>query len=177
MRYQNGYLALRMPPLPAVRSGFFLDPTSLDVALTEFSNFEDIRGVCVDFWSGEVFLLRDGEVLRWDTPSDELMPIRWRSKEFQYDFQENFGAYSIYWDESRYSDDPWGSGILPVDKKVQFTVFADRRVVYDEDVPRNGKPVRLPSGFKADIWQFEIRARCPVYSLHVGATVKELRNV
>jgi hypothetical protein len=178
VRYQNGYLALRMPPLPSPRSGFFLDPTSLDVALTEFSDFADIRGICTDFWSGEVLLIREGEVLRWDTPSDELMPVRWRSKEFQYDFQENFGAYAIYWDDSRFSADPWGAAeILPVDKHVQFTVFADRRIVYDEDVPLNGRPVRLPSGFKADIWQFEIRARAPVYSLHVASTVKELRNV
>ena len=177
VRYQNGYLALRMPPLPAARSGFFLDPTSLNVALTEFSDFEDIRGICTDFWSGEVLLIREGELLRWDTPSDELMPVRWLSKEFQYDYQENFGAYAIYWDDSRYSDDPWGAGVLPIGKHVQFAVYADRRKVYDQDVPRNGRPVRLPSGFKADIWQFEIRARAPVYSLHVAATMKELRNV
>jgi hypothetical protein len=184
VRYQNGYLALRAPPLPSPRSGFFLDPTSLNVALTEFSNFEDIIGICVDFWSGDVLLLRDGEVLRWDPPPpaapapQPLMPVRWLSKEFQYDFEENFGAYAIYWDDSRYSDDPWGDpDIMPVTEHVRFAAYANHRKVYDEVVPRNGRPVRLPSGFKADIWQFEIRARAPVYSLHVGATVKELRNV
>ena len=66
---------------------------------------------------------------------------------------------------------------MPVDEKVRFKIFADRRVVYDEEVPKNGRPVRLPSGFKADIWQFEIRARAPVYTLHVGATTKELKGV
>ena len=85
VRFQNGYLALRMPPAGPV-SGFFLDPTSLQVALTEFSDLGDMIGMCMDFWSGEVFLLRDGELLRWDTPSDELMPILWKSKEFQYPY-------------------------------------------------------------------------------------------
>ena len=66
---------------------------------------------------------------------------------------------------------------MPTTEKVRFKVFADRTLVYDQVVPRNGRPVRLPSGFKADIWQFEIRARAPVYSLHVASTVKELRNV
>ena len=56
-------------------------------------------------------------------------------------------------------------------------VFADRRVVYDQQVPRNGRAVRLPSGFKADIWQFELRGRAPIYSLHVASTMKELKGV
>lgn len=182
-RFQNGYLAMRLPPSPAAHSGFFVDPTAINVALTEFSDLADIIGIVTDFWSGEVFLLRDGVVLRWDTPPaplpapQPLMPVLWKSKEFQYDFQENFGAYAIYWDASRASNDPWGTGVLPVDEQVRFAVYADRKKVYDQVVPLNGRPVRLPSGFKADIWQFEIRARAPVYSLHVASTAKELRNV
>jgi hypothetical protein len=34
----------------------------------------------------------------------------------------------------------------------------------------------MPSGFKADVWQFEIKSRAPVYTLHVASTVKELRG-
>lgn len=177
VRYQNGYLAMRMPPSPHIHSGFFLDPTELRVALTELSDFEDVRAINTDFWSGEVFLLRPGMILQWDPPTDELMPVQWMSKEFQYPYPENFGAYAIHWDDDRYSDAEWGLGIMPVDEKIRFKVLAGRTVVYDQEVPRNGKPVRLPSGFKSDIWQFEIRARVPVYSLHVASTVKELRRV
>ena len=185
VRYQNGYLALRMPPLPNLRSGFLLDPSALKVALTEFSDLGDIVNVNVDFWSGEVFLLRSGiNALLWDpsfkadgSKNNALMPIKWVSKEFQYPFEENFGAYALYWDEARYSNDPWGAAsVLPTTERVRLKVFADRRLVYDQVVPRNGRPVRLPSGFKADIWQFEIRARAPVYTLHVASSVKELRR-
>jgi hypothetical protein len=177
VRYQNGYLALRMPPLPDARSGFFLDPTDLKVALTELSDFATCVNLNVDFWSGEVFFLEAGMIKHWDPPNDELMPVHWVSKEFQFPYQENFGAYAIYWDDVRYSDFVWGTSIMPTTERVRVAVYADRRKVYDEVAPKNGRPIRLPSGFKADIWQFEIRARAPVYSLHVASTVKELRNV
>jgi hypothetical protein len=177
VRYQNGYLALRMPPLPSPRSAFFLDPSDLKVALTELSDFEAIVAVNIDFWSGEVFPLKAGMIQRWDPPTDELMPVQWRSKEFQYPYQENFGAYAIYWDDARYSSYNYGTSILPTNQKVRLKVFADRRVVYDQQVPKNGRGVRLPSGFKADIWQFEISARAPVYSLHIASTMKELKGL
>lgn len=176
VRYQNGYLALRNVPSPGVKSGFFLDPTTLKVALTELSVFDDVDGIDVDIWSGEVLLLEDAKIWRWDTPGNDLLPLLWLSKEFQFPYPENFGAYSIYWDQARYSSNSHGLSIMAADQAVRLRVFADRSVVYDEEVPRNGKPVRLPSGFKSDIWQFEIRARAPVYSLHIASTVKELRS-
>lgn len=181
VRYQNGYLAMRMFPTGAIsptpRSGFYLDPTDLKVALTDLSDFETCVTLNVDFWSGEVFWLSAGMVRRWDPPTTDLMPVQWKSKEFQYQFQENFGAYAVYWDQSRYSNVNYGTSILPTDEVIRLIAYADRRVVYDQEVPRNGRPVRFPSGFKADIWQFEIKARAPVYAVHVASTVKELKGV
>jgi hypothetical protein len=177
VRYQNGYLALRNLPSPNPRTGFYLDPTDLKVALTELSDFGTCVNLNLDFWSGEVFWLAAGMVKRWDVPSNNLMPVQWRSKEFQFPYQENFGCYAIYWDEARFSSFNWGTGIMPTTEHVRFKVYADRKVVYDQIVQRNGRPLRLPSGFKADIWQFEIKARAPVYSMHVASTMKELRTV
>jgi hypothetical protein len=177
VRHQEGYLALRMWPSPTPRTGFYIDPTDLKVALTELSDFGSCVNLDRDFWSGETFWLSAGMVKRWDPPTDDLMPVQWRSKEFQFQYQENFGAYSIYWDDTRYSNAAWGAGVLPTTEHVHFIVYADRKIVYNQPVPRNGRPVRLPSGFKADIWQFEIKARAPVYSLHVASTMKELKTV
>ena len=179
-RYQNGYLALRMiPPSGSPKqTAFYLDPSDLKVALTELSDFDTVRNIQNDFWSGEVFVLDDtGHIERWDPPTNELMPVRWKSKEFQYPFQENFSAYAIYWDDARYSNTDYGLSIMPTTERMRLKVYADRRLVYDYPVPKNGRPVRLPSGFKADIWQFEILARAPVYSLHVASTAKELKGV
>jgi len=180
VRYQNGYLALRMVPA-GTRSGFYLDPTALKVALTDISDFDNIKTLNTDFWSGEVFLLQsDGvtaQVRRWDPPTDDLMPVIWKSKEYQYPFKENFGAYAIYWDDARYSNVNYATAILPTTEKVRFKVYADRRLIYDQPVPENGAALRLPSGFKSDIWQFELRGRAPIYSMHVASTMKELRSV
>jgi len=185
VRYQEGYLALRTPPSPGVRSGYFIDPSELQVALTEFSEMANVRNIVTDWWSGEIFLLMtDGNLMLWDPTVDsagnknyDLMPVRWKSKEFQFPYKENFGAYAIYWDPARYSTNPYGSSVLPVDQQVRLKVWANRFLVYDQEVPRCGEAVRLPSGFKADLWQFEIAARAPVYSLHVASTMKELRSV
>lgn len=187
VRYQNGYLALRQYPDGAsgnpepARSGFFIDPSQLRVALTELSDFEDLENLNIDFFSGEVFLIKSGEIFQWDPPPsttpEPLMPTRWRSKEFQHTFQENFTAYAIHWDAARYSNVAYGEDVLDTDEQVRFRVWADRVLRYDQEVPLNGRPVRLPSGFKAEIWQFEIAARAPVYSLHIASTMKELKQV
>lgn len=178
VRYQEGYLALRdYPDDTTPNSAFYLDPSAIKVALTELSDFDDVDNVVSDVWSGEVFLLDAGMIRRWDSPDLLTMPVLWRSKEFQYLQLSNFGAYAIYWDEARYATSTWGDDIIPNGERVRFRVLAGRTVVYDQAVPLNGKPIRLPSGFKSDIWQFEIRARAPVYSLHVANSIKELKGV
>lgn len=175
VRYQNGYLALRNVP-SGTKSGFFLDPTTLKVALTEISVFGTVDGLDVDVWSGEVFTIEGAKIFRWDAPGSGLLPLLWLSKEFQFPYPENFGCYALHWDTARYSNNVFGLDIMPAAEQVRLRVFANRAVVYDQAVPLNGKPVRLPSGFKTDIWQFEIRSRAPVYSLHIASTEKELRG-
>lgn len=179
VRFQNGYLALRdVADENTANSAFFVDPSELKVALTEYSEFSTTSMIETDPFSGEVLLLDGGKVLRWDPPVfAQQWPILWRSKEFQLQQQKNFGCYAIYWDEARFFDSPIGTSLLAHDVRVRFRVWADRRLVYDETVPFNGQGVRLPSGFGADIWQFEICARAPVYSLHVATTMRELKDV
>jgi hypothetical protein len=155
-------------------------------------DYSDIVNLVSDVYSGEVLMVRaadppveghesEWEVVRWDPADpyteDVWKPTRWRSKEFQFQYKENFSAYSIYWDHDRFTPCPDCTHIIPGTDDVWFTVYANRQVIYDQKVPRNGAPVRLPSGYKADIWQFEVRARAPVYSVHVASTVKELKSV
>lgn len=179
VRFQNGYLALRdVADEGTANSAFFIDPTELKVALTEFTEFGTTIMIDVDRWSGEVLLIDSGAMFRWDPPVvAQQWPVLWRSKEFQLPEKKNFGCYAIYWDEARFYDSAVDTTLLAHDVRVRFRVWADRVLIYDETVPRNGLGVRLGSGFKADIWQFEIRARAPVYALHVASTMRELSNV
>lgn len=82
--------------------------------------------------------------------------------------------------------DPWpfwygvlGFGLeppLPPGAVCELTVFADARLVFRELVA-NGVPYRLPSGYKAETWQFQVRSRVPVMNIQVAETQKELRRV
>lgn len=183
VRFQNGYLALCDVEDPSggggpENFGFFIDPSDLKVAITTLSEFDDVVSVDVDRWSGECFLIEGGEILRYSPPVEgQQWPVRWKSKEFQLPQEVNFGCYSIYWDAARFYDSAIGTDILAHDAQVRFRVWAGRQLIYDQTVPKNGKGVRLPSGFKSDIWQFEIRARAPVYSLHVAQTMRELKQL
>lgn len=177
VRYQQGYLAIRAHPDVNTRTAFYLDLSDLKVAVTELSEFDGAWNTYGDVWSGEVFTLKTGQVYRHDPPTDLFLPYRWKSKEFQYLQKNNFACYALFWDEDRAdleSDD--AVDILAAGISTHLKVYADRRLVYDENVPLNGEAVRLPNGFKATVWQFEITGRAPVYQLHIASTVKELRG-
>lgn len=181
-KYQNGYLALRAFPAPNdnARSAFYLDLTDLRTAVSELSEFDSARNVQTDIWSGEVFTIQSGMVQLHDpAPSGssiKFLPYLWKSKEFQYVMKTNFGAYALFWDQDRFDNTSTeGTDILAAGVATRMRVWADRTLVYDQTVPANGDPIRLPSGFKALLWQFEVRGRAPVYKLHVASTVKELR--
>ena len=75
-------------------------------------------------------------IMRWDPPTDDLMPVQWKSKEFQFPYQENFGAYAIYWDEARYSElQLRHRRSCRRRSRCASRVYADRRMVYDQAVP------------------------------------------
>jgi hypothetical protein len=67
-----------------------------------------------------------------------------------------------------------GAG-LPASIDGFVSVYADRRLVWSKAVTSDVQ-YRLPSGFKAEVWQFEVIARVPVYSLLVGETGKDLAD-
>jgi len=70
----------------------------------------------------------------------------------------------------------WFLGIRPGGGFAFFRVFADRRLVATLVVQAN-QIMRLPSGFKAHFWQFELISNANTYSIAVAETGKELMDV
>lgn len=68
-----------------------------------------------------------------------------------------------------------GAG-LPAGVDTFVAVYADRQLIWSRAVTPEVQ-YRLPSGFKAEVWQFEIVTRVPVFSLIVGETGKDLGDV
>lgn len=177
VRYQQGYLALRAGPGTSDRSAFMLDLSDLRTALTEFSEFDTAHNVQGDIWSGEVFTVQPSQLQQHDPPGNKWLPFRWRSKEFQYPVKTNFSSYALFWDAARFDNTSTeATDILASGVAAHLKVWADRVLVYDQNVPLNMEAVRLPSGFKATLWQFEITARAPVYAFHIASSLKELRG-
>lgn len=50
-------------------------------------------------------------------------------------------------------------------------------VRYDKTFSESDQMIRLPTGFKADIWQFDLHGNTHLYSLQVGTTPRALKQV
>lgn len=77
---------------------------------------------------------------------------------------------------------PGGSGWLdnieeslsmPPEVPLVLRVWADRRLVFAQPIT-SVRTIRLPSGFKSDIWAFEVISRVPVFGIQVATTAREL---
>ena len=55
-------------------------------------------------------------------------------------------------------------------------IYANRELVWSGPV-RDWEVIRLPSGFKTSVWQMQVVAQAPIYSIHVATTAKELSRV
>lgn len=164
-------------------NGLLIDPTSQSVAFNLLTSSVAVTNVQTDAWSGEVFIIRAG-IIEWLDISDVSQPRNpyvWRSKLFQTAMKKNFQAAKIFFTV------PTGSPTLnPVRNNAQvqtlaadqyglFRVYADGRLVMTREIRVSGEQMRLPSGFKADFWQFEIEARIEVTDMQVATDPTELQ--
>lgn len=166
-------------------NGILIDPTSATVAFNILTSPTPIINVMTDAWSGEVFIIRDGNTEWIDIGDSSAVrdPYLWRSKIFQAENKKNFVAQKIY-----FNIPPWAPDLNPVpnadlvqtlaaDQWGLVRCYADGRLVHTRELRESGEQMRLPSGFKADYWQWEIEARVEVKSLQAATTTDELRSV
>ncbi len=166
-------------------NGMLIDPTSSTVAFNELTTSIPITNVMTDVWSGEVFVIQNAKV-RWLDISDQTQvkdPYLWRSKIFQAGNKQNFQAAKVFF--TVLSSSPTLNPV-PVTGVVQtlqedqyglFRVYADGELKFCRELRRSGEQFRLPSGFKADMWQVEIEARVQVDSIQIATSPTELKGV
>lgn len=167
------------------RSGIHIDPTNQRVAFNVLTSQGVVMNVQNDAWTSEVFIIRDGFVqwLEVDFRSHMVAPALWRSKIFQMPDKKNLGAMRVY-----FSATPELPALNPV-RNVALTqtlaadqwglcrVYADGRLILTRELRVSGELWRLPSGFLADFWQYEIETRLNVLSVQLASTAKELVSV
>lgn len=152
-------------------SGVLLDPGNTQFGFSILTSTDPTVNVQNDPWSNELYIIR-GDVVLWLDQGDEsvaLAPFLWRSKIFQLPFRQNLGAACLYFEIPTVDPGAGNYGVV--------RTYADGVLVHTHTITKSGLVYRLPSGFKADFWQFEIEASVEVLSLAVAGTVTELRTV
>jgi hypothetical protein len=153
------------------------DATRLGVTVLDPAPNEVIN-VITDMFNGETMVLRDGVVYLVDTR--QIAPYasyRWRSKIFTLPYLQNMGAAKVYWTPQ----DPSTTGA-----PTTFRVFAGAHaeltddglpLVFEQKMTESGQMFRLPSGFKALYYQFEVEGYNIINAIHCAQTAHELRAV
>jgi hypothetical protein len=154
-------------------NGILIDPTDQRIAFNTLTSEQPVFGVQNDPWSGEVFILRDGQVNWLDLAevNHSLETCVWKSKVFQMPDKKNLGAMRVYFK---------GPGIIAFEGLTVFgtcRVYADDRLVYERGLMKSGEIWKLPSGFKADFWQYEVETFARVLNIQIASSTKELISV
>lgn len=139
---------------------------------TRLTTSEMTNNVLNDVWTDEVLVVRQDEnstvrVYHIDV-SDNRPPATytWRTKRFSTKKKLNFAVAKISYDEPANELNPAGT----------FRMYADGRKVFERPIPASGKTFRLPSGYKAGEWQFEIEGNLVVDDMHIAESERELAN-
>lgn len=164
--------------------GAFIDLQDRKVAYTKLFNAEPTYNCFADAWTGEVFLVRNGQVLWLDVSGTAgRQSYLWRSKLFEMPNQRNMEALRVYF--QTYSDTPALNPVrntsqsqsLAADQYGLLRVYADERLVLVRELRETGEFVRVPSGFKATFWQVEVEARVKLRAIEAATVAKELLSV
>ncbi len=166
-------------------SGALIDMTNTHAGWMNLSSAVVTSTVFNDPWSGEVLVVRGGVVYLIDvSTAASYGTFLWRSKKFQTSQQKNLGAYRIFFTvpsnvttQNPVENTTQPQPTLASDQYGLLRVYADGVLVVTRELRKSGEVKRLPSGFKADYWEFEIEARVVVNSLEVASSPRELKNV
>jgi hypothetical protein len=180
--------AFQQDDFAGARNGLLLDVTNQTVAFNTLTTVDPITNIMTDVWSGEVFVIQDGQV-QWLDISDvqqQRNTYVWRSKLFEALNKKNFQVAKIYFrippntpaqNPVADTDQNQLTGSLQTGQYGLFRVYADSNLVMVRELRTSGEAFRLPSGFRADFWQFEIEGRVEITNLQIATSPAELATV
>lgn len=105
----------------------------------------------------------DANVYRWDNPAQSPLTMEWKSKTFLLEDYVNFGAARIKAD-------------FTVGTSVIFRMYVNKQLVFTHTVT-NDLPFRLPTGYRADTFEFGVETNIRLRAIHVAETVSGLKAI
>ena len=145
---------------------FTLEPTE---AGSVFVDCEEVfSATYYDPLTNKLYFTRanDQNVYLWDDPTEDPLTMQWKSKVFTLNDYTNFGAARIIAD---FAD-------LPSGEFVTFKLWANKSLIFERNITDN-KPFRLPTGYRADTFEFGVVSTIRVRAIHVAETVLGLKQV
>jgi hypothetical protein len=88
--YGLQYIAFDTP-----QTGFIFSPDEQLAPLTDLDRFNNVSGIQIDAYSGDVFVIRSNRVSLWDPVDSIPYTYQWRSKVFDLPRPVNFGALQV----------------------------------------------------------------------------------
>lgn len=183
LQFNTAYMAYEVPAVTGSK-GVLIEPTQGErVGYTQLkSTSYTVASIMPDPWSSAPLIIDTGKLYVLDQPDGtNLQPYLWRSKIFKIQKKVNLGAMKIYFNV------PEGAPTLTTEVINPTTltstmygivrVYGDGVLRYSKELRTSGVEFRLPSGFKAEEWQFEIEARVIVTDLQVASSSRELARV
>lgn len=164
------------------RPGILLSPDAR-IALTELhpGSLVEVQNLMNDLFNGETMTLRNGVVYLVDIRAQQNQArYIWRSKMFKTDFLMNLGAAKVFWTP------PVATTQIGEPPDTVFRMYAGESsqqiedglpLRFEEKMTKSGQMFRLPSGYKALYWQFEIEGYAFVDAIHVASSARELREI
>jgi hypothetical protein len=155
-------------------TGMLIYPKDQRLALSILTNALPAQNVYNDTWTGEVLIVRGGN-LNWFDVSGVPPAVDtyiWKSKIIQTASKKNFGALRIYWAVP--------TGVVLGGPGVDYgtvQLYADGNLVFTRNIVTSGELMKLPSGYTADFHQVVITSKLDIYSVQMATTAKELASV
>lgn len=138
----------------------------------------EVQNIVTDIFNGETMVMRDGVIYFVDTRQRApYAKYRWRSKIFTLPYLQNLGAAKVYFT-------PQDPSTLPA--RTTFRMYAGEQATltdsglplrYERELPASGMMMRLPSGYKAIYYQFEVEGYDVINAIHCAQTAHELRQI
>lgn len=182
--YKNTYMSM---PSGGTAQGWIVHISNARKAIEKIPMPARVGNLLNDPWTGEPMFIMNSSLYWWDSvDTDARMAYRWKSKEFHHPQPVNYAALKIYFDgipanSQSENADPWAQqslALLPIGVTGQLKLWADRTLVWTRNFSdKVGDLMRLPQGYKAEVYQLEVIGRVRVNSIQMGTTVKELEKI
>lgn len=138
----------------------------------------EVFNLMQDEYNGETMILRDGVVYLVDLRSlQPYAPYRWRSKIFTMPYLQNLGAAKVYWTPPETPAPTVPSYFRVFAGDHAQAIASGLPLRFEQQMTASGQMFRLPSGYKALYYQFEVEGEVIVNAIHCAQTAKELRLV